>query len=327
MNRNGEHKKGIEISQELLKEAQQLNNPVLIIDATISLVEAMRRMGMLNESLELIQKAEQHIGAVTSLNTRDILERKAILKNFKGIIYWTTGLLSESLENFQNSLTIREELGDERDIAVCLNNIGNIHTYKGELDLALDVYKQALTIREKLGNIRDIGSSIGNIALLYQYKADFDKSLHYWMQGKKIFEQIGNTFFLANTLYYIINLYMEHDKVDQVSAYMSELQALKEKEDSKMIDLRYRMASALVYKSSNRLLHKFKAADIFEQISSEKIIEHDFTVSATLNLCDLLLLELRLSGNEKALDEVKELAKRLDAIAKMQNSSSLAAQT
>lgn len=326
LNKKGEPKTGLVLAQDMLKEAEKIGTPLLIVDATISAVEGMRRLGMQKECLEIIQKSEPILESMQSSQPTAYIEKKAVLKNLKGIVDWLVGELVEAGRSFQESLTMREKLGDQRDIAICLNNIGTIYTYTGDLDLALETHQKALDIRQKLGNPLDIGSSLGNIADVYGYKGNFNTALNYYLQGKEKFEEAGDKFFIANTLYMMITLLTDNNKSTDAIPYLDELKQINDAEENKLIDQRYRITNALILKASNRLIKKFKAADIFKEISEEDIVDHEITVQATLNLCDLLLVELRLSGNEETLIEVKDLTSKLTDIAKSQNSFALAIQ-
>ena len=326
LNKKGEPKKGLTIAQDMLKEAEKIHNSLLLVDATISAVEGMRRLGMQKECLDIIQKAEPILETLQNTYPAEYIEKKAVLKNLKGIVYWLGGELVDAGKSFRESLTMREKLGDQRDIAICLNNIGTINTYTGDLDLALETHQKALDIRQKLGNPLDIGSSLGNIADVYSYKGNFNTAQSYYLQAKKKFEEAGDKFFIANTLYMLITLLADNNKSTDALPYLDELKQINDAEENKLVDQRYRITYALVLKASNRLLKKFKAADIFKEISEEEIVDHEITVQATLNLCDLLLVELRLSGNEETLLEVKDLTAKLTDIAKSQNSYALAIQ-
>jgi hypothetical protein len=75
------------------------------------------------------------------------------------------------------------------------------------------------------------------------------------------------------------------------------------------------LSQALVLKRSSRLRDKIKAQELFEQVAGE---ETEFRISfdALLNLCDLLLLELRTSGEEDVFLEAKSFVQRFTTRAK-----------
>ena len=60
-----------------------------------------------------------------------------------------------------------KKIGDQRDVAMTLNNIGMIHESKGEYEPALELYNQSLRIKRQLGNQNQIATILNNIAQLH----------------------------------------------------------------------------------------------------------------------------------------------------------------
>ncbi|MFX0114053.1 MAG: ABC transporter substrate-binding protein [Candidatus Hodarchaeota archaeon] len=80
---------------------------------------------------------------------------------------------------------------------------------------------------------------------------------------------------------------------------------------------------AMRLKKSARIVEKAKAQEIFQQIAKEDIISPDLTIYAMLNLCDLLLDEVKAYGAESVLHEADKLAIHIDSIAREQDSPAL----
>jgi hypothetical protein len=64
-------------------------------------------------------------------------------------------------------------------------------------------------------------------------------------------------------------------------------------------------------KNSSRALNRGKAEEILKQILKEKDLRHDFSIILLLSLCELLLLDLKLTNNHEVLDEINSLISRL----------------
>jgi len=80
------------------------------------------------------------------------------------------------------------------------NTIGASYQVKGNYLKAIDFYQQSLKIREKLGDIRGVSSSLANIGSIYINIAEFEKALYYQLKSLKIFQQIGNKAGMASAL-------------------------------------------------------------------------------------------------------------------------------
>ncbi|MHA2315712.1 MAG: hypothetical protein ACXACF_10610, partial [Candidatus Hermodarchaeia archaeon] len=76
-----------------------------------------------------------------------------------------------------------------------------------------------------------------------------------------------------------------------------------------------------------RTRDKVKAGEILEQVVEEEIGDHSLTVTAMIHLCDLLISELKMTGEEVLFAEIKALTERLFKIAEQQASHSLLAET
>lgn len=81
-------------------------------------------------------------------------------------------------------------------------------------------------------------------------------------------------------------------------------------------------------KRGSSLREKSQVKAIYESIANEKVgvIAIDLYVIAIVNLCDLLLLELRMFENEDALEKVNKYLNNILKIAKKQHSNSLLVQ-
>ncbi|MCG3220734.1 MAG: hypothetical protein H7641_05080, partial [Candidatus Heimdallarchaeota archaeon] len=72
--------------------------------------------------------------------------------------------------------------------------------------------------------------------------------------------------------------------------------------------------------------NKTKAIVLFEQIIEEEIVDHSLTVKAMVNLCDMLIIELKQTAEIELLKEIKDLVQKLQEISKEQSSDSILAE-
>ncbi|MCG3218104.1 MAG: tetratricopeptide repeat protein [Candidatus Heimdallarchaeota archaeon] len=286
-----------------------------------------RKAGLLNNKglvyvykSELDQALEFH---EESLTIREELKNKQLIAqslNNIGFIYHKKGELNQALEYYEKGLPIFKE---KRLIAHSLNNIGIIYRLKGELGHALEYYEKSLVIREEAGNKQDIAYSLINIGVLHQELGALDMALNLLNQSLVIQKEIGNKLDVASLLFLLITVTIDLEEIKQARGYLTDLQLINEQEDNKLVNLSCRLAEALVLKTSKRRKNLVKAEEILEKIieeTEEEIIEHRLTIQALVNLSELLLEELRLTGEEEILEEVEEKVDKLLKIAKEQQS-------
>jgi tetratricopeptide (TPR) repeat protein/predicted amidohydrolase len=237
-----------------------------------------------------------------------------------GALLQKVGDLSKALECYHRSLEIYEELGISHGIALALNNLGSAYQTKGDLDVALKYHKRSLATRVKLGNKQDIALSLVNIGYIHWRKNDFGKALEHYQKSLEIYEDVGNDPYAAIVLYQLVLVSLDSDDQATADQYLRKFEQINKRVDNRVIDQRYRVARALALKKSKRTRERLKAEEILARVVSEEVVDHSLTVTAMIHLCDLLMLELKLTGEEEVLEKTKSLTQKLLDIAKEQSS-------
>ncbi|MFX1251632.1 MAG: tetratricopeptide repeat protein [Promethearchaeota archaeon] len=269
--------------------------------------------GDLNQALDYYQQ---------SLSLREELGHKqeiaASLNNI-GVVYGRKGELDQSLEYYQRSLVLREELGNKQHIAASLNNIGIIYSNKYEFDSALEYYKRSLALRKELGNKQEIAIALNNMGILYSQKSELDRALEHLGQSLTLFEEIGNDLYSSESLLALVIVALEKSSLELAQRYLERLQEINNQVEHKLINQNYRVAKALVLKTSTRMRNRAKSEELLEKVVEEEIINFELVITALLHLCELHLIELRLSGDPEVLSEIRARVNKLVDIAKEQH--------
>ncbi len=310
----GEFGSALEYLERSLKIFEDLENTSFIIKILNNIGYCQWQKGDFDQALDYYNR---------SLTISEELGFKqfsaALLLNI-GLIFKHKGEFDQALEYFKRSLKIFEELNNVPSIATCLNNIGIISQEKGELDEALKYYNKSLEKFEELENKQEIAASFNNIGALLEVRGDYVDAATYYMKGLLLFEEIGNNTDTSGVLYNLVRSSVHERAEDQANVYLQKLESINAMEENKLIDQRYRLAKALLLKMSTRVVSQAKAQEILKEIIDEEIIKHDLTVEAMLNLFEILLHELRTTGRQDVLTEVKQLSQDLLGIALSQNS-------
>ncbi|UCG02237.1 MAG: tetratricopeptide repeat protein [Candidatus Heimdallarchaeota archaeon] len=306
--------KSLEIYEEL-----KMEQPIIKLFNNIGLIYSYK--GELDKSLEYYQK---------SLDLSEKFENKQIsatlLLNI-GQIYLSKGELDFALDYNQRSLALYEELDSTYELAICLNNIGNIFESKGELVQALEVYTRSLNLFEKIQEKSGTALSMNNIGNVYRSRGEATEAISYYTKSLELLEEAGNNLEASSALLNLVLMTIYWEDVGEPQPYLQKLQEIDNKEENKAINQIYRLAKAIVLRKSARVVKQAEAQQIFQQIAEEEIIQHERTVDAMLNLCEMLLLELRTSGNEEVLKEITGILEKLQTIGENQHSYSLLVDT
>ncbi len=237
------------------------------------------------------------------------------------------GDLFNALEHTQQGQRIYEEIKNKKGIALALNNLGDVYQLKGDLNLALQYYQESFTIYEELGIKQDVAMSLANIGELYRNKRNPEWALRYYKRSLAMYEELKNDSSIATVLYELVLLALDSNESALAQEHLEKLKQIEERTENRIVKHRYLIANALLLKSHKRTRHKMKAEEILSKVVAEEVVDHALTVTAMIHLCDLLLFELKMTGEEEILDEVKNLTNKIFNIAEQQSSHSLLIET
>ena len=279
-----------------------------------------QRKGDFNNSLKYYK---EHI--VICKETGDKKGVAGTLNNI-GILYYCKGDYTEAFEYYALSLPLLEEIGNKQHIALCTNNIGLISQKQGDLDKALNYFEKALTNFEKIGNNANIALALNNLGRTYHQKGDLVQAQTYIERSLNLKEEIGDNAQICYALYSLVSVHIDKNNLDLAQDYLERLKKVDSGENM-TVNQYYRLAEAMILKKSSRSTNRAVAEELLRQISIEETDDHEVTISALLNLCDLLIEELRISGEQEVLTDVLQITEDLIIIAKNQLSHSLLAET
>ncbi|MFQ5980582.1 MAG: tetratricopeptide repeat protein [Candidatus Heimdallarchaeota archaeon] len=240
-----------------------------------------------------------------------------------GTIYHTKGELDRALDYSQQQLAIAEKLGNKRLLGNCFLAIGELYGFRGEIDRALEYLQQALAIGHELDNKRFIAYTLGSIGSIHWHKGALEQALAHFEEMLRYEEEQGLSISVGFSLSWLIVLSLDVGSREQAQQYLERLQHINEHEDHKGLSQAYRVAQALVLKTSPRIRDKVKAQELLQQLIEEEMIFFLYAELAMLNLCELLLDELKAYGEAAVLQEAKSLVDKLYALAQAQHSHSL----
>ena len=245
--------------------------------------------------------------------------------------YFFKGDLDSSLKYAESLKALAEKIKYRQQIGESYWLIGAIFKNKGELDRALSSYKQALAIAEDLNNNQVIPLLLNSIGLAYHEKGDFNRALENLEKSLGMIEEISkNNQLIIAILDSLFHLTLDMNDLEKAQRYLNRLKQIADQEKNQTnyhYHLLYSIDRAVYLKNSTRALNRGKAEEILKQLIEEGILETEFLKMALLNLCDLLLFELRATGEPEILDELQVYISQLFDTVKNSRSYSLLAET
>jgi len=156
----------------------------------------------------------------------------------KGNLYTNRYDFPKALEYFNESLKLREEIGDKSGISASLLSIGNTYYYQGDIQKAIDYYKKSLKLSEETGDKNNISRSLNNIGIMYADMDDIPKALEYYNKNLKVQEELGDKSSIIKTLNNIgITYSYQGDMPNALEYYSKCLKLSEELGDKKAISV------------------------------------------------------------------------------------------
>lgn len=242
------------------------------------------------------------------------------LYNSLGLTYYHLGDINKALEFFELALFYLQQVGNKQQIAYLLSNIGSVEQLRGNLDKALEAHLQCLEIFDKINSIQNIGAQLLFIGKTYMKMGEHKKALSFLNQALEYRKKTGNNSFIANGIYTLINYYTFVNDVDEAKKYLKELKQINDLEENPLIDQRTKIAEALILKLDKRSKNRVKAEELLEQVIDMELIDFSLYLDAMLNLCEVFVIEIKLTGNKEVLKDIRVLLEKLFVIAMQQQS-------
>jgi tetratricopeptide (TPR) repeat protein len=159
----------------------------------------------------------------------DNQEEKASILQATGIAYSSLNRPDDALRNFQDSLAIKQQIGDKRGAAASLNEIASIQDSEGKPEEALATYKQALAVRTEIGDQVGIGSTLIDTGSFYHDHGKPDEALDYFSRALQIERQLGDQSRQALCLNNIGSIKMDQGLYQDSLTYLEQAYELRQK--------------------------------------------------------------------------------------------------
>jgi tetratricopeptide (TPR) repeat protein len=295
------------------------------IEDSQGIAETLRHMGGVYWTTGELNLALEHLERSLSIskaigNSYDI----ARVLSHLGLVYQDRGELSYALECYEQSRKLFETIGNPLANAVCLTNIGRLYRDKGELGLALENLHQSLTVMRSIGDQERIATTLANIGSVYWKMGELNLAEEYLVNSLHVRESVGTDLYRSHHLFYLLRVALEQQNRSKAHSYLSQLEDLHERQPSdKLTHLHYRLGEALVLKTSRRFINKAQAQKILTEIVDDEMVIQYYGSLAQINLCELLLDELKAYGEVEVFEETKALVQKLYEQAQKEHSFSL----
>ena len=237
---------------------------------------------------------------------------------------WITGFNKEdfdlALDYLERALVLSREEDYKRQISWAYLIKGAIFSIRGEISQCIQLNNSGLSIAKKFNHILLISTFLNNLAEVYRMTGDLDRALECSIECIEIISNTGNLRSVA--IYYdnLIQILIEKGDLEQAGINLNKLEQIKNQFNDRNINEIYLFNKASILKESSRISNQGKAEEIFKQILQDSIIQWDIKMKTLLALSELLLSELKMTGDIEVLTELKSIITQLLNIAEISRS-------
>ncbi|MFX1517324.1 MAG: tetratricopeptide repeat protein [Promethearchaeota archaeon] len=289
---------------------KRLGEPIDILRPIYNIGNLRFIIGGYDQSLEILRHG---LGIAESYNQSWAIADMLVILAW---VFMKKGDVNMALEHAQRAHNLIERDGDPHDLLGVLNCLGWAYRAKGELDTSLEYLHRGLTLQEELGSQIAIGHLLNNIGHVYWLKNDLNKALDYHQRSLALREEIKVDMDIVESLSNLILVLVHQQNYDQARIYLERIQTLQKLHSEEYYRIISLYFEALLLKQSGRMKDKARAQKLFEDIIN---VEHDlfgFKYESMIQLCELLLLEIKSFGDSGALVEAKNLVHQLHSLSR-----------
>jgi len=250
-------------------------------------------------------------------STRDIAESLLGMSNIYRIL---ENDFDKAFYYTNQCLKIAEEIPYQRLIASSHFNLGFIYYLKGEFEKALTHYELALSYFEKTSNLNSSLGTLNNLAALYRAQGKLDKSLELLSKCIKLSEESKNNWSKVGYNVSMVEVLLDKGDIEKAKKYSERVKQIRDIEKTPYINRDYAYTEALILKKSPRIQNRARAENLLRSLIEDENTVFEIKIEGLIHLCDLLIDELKFTGEIEINEEIKPLINQLQILTEKSHS-------
>jgi len=238
--------------------------------------------------------------------------------------YSEQGQIISAIALFDKAYKTSEIVQNEAEMAAALNSAADMYRLTADIENTELFAKRSLKIREKIGNQEETAFSLSTLAWVVEQRQGFQTAIEIQrkvLNIRKASSSVDTKAYGVEQYYRLINLYCLLKQWEIAKLTFVEMEEYFEAiDETALVSLvLYPLIEQLVLLSQGLLLKhqpsfttKAKAQQILRQIVNGDIIYFELTITASLNLLDLLLEEYRTFEQKDVFKEITQIIEDLE---------------
>lgn len=241
--------------------------------------------------------------------------------SFKGEVYRKSGNFDKALEFNNLVIDIGKSSKKPNFIISGMVSIAFIYIDMGEYEMAKSYFNKAANLlKEHFGSVGKYLIFFTNYiqGVMARNEMDYDLSLQYFQISIK--NLVGGEHVKVPILFELILTVIDHkeSKKEEAMEYLDEIKKINEKYPDYRDNLDiYKLSKALILNKSTRIENKFEAKELFLDLE-KNTQKSKFQLMSLQGLIDILLYELKASGDSSILQDIKDEIEKIVLISSSQ---------
>ncbi len=308
----------VKLADKAYKESLGLGKNLLSLEFLLFKAFSLLCLGMSEQSDEIIKEVEKLFNSLTDIQPIEEKQIESYLALLKGWVYSQRGNYNKSINQFELSLSLREEIGDTDEIfpygirqELSLYGIAWVYMCNGDFDRALEYSKRGITIAEENGFISSKGNFLFIMANVHFIKGELDLSIMYAEQCLEIVKRLKNRFRAARTLNILgSNYQLKGDFNRSIKFYKESLELFKEF-NNKLIMANILNSLASCYRMKGELNNALnsieQATKIYKETSTLALVASNYQL-----LIQILIDMMEIERAQNTFREFEQLDSNID---------------
>ncbi|MHA2209632.1 MAG: tetratricopeptide repeat protein [Candidatus Thorarchaeota archaeon] len=247
-------------------------------------------------------------------------------------LYTSRGDFELAEKAYREYFTWTEKAGAKMHSALASNNLGEIYRARGDFEKALKCYERSMKYNKDIGRTKGQLIGLTNIGLVQYARGNLDEALILLEESLALAEKQKQAGLLGgyNITYdslFIISILIDKGIINEAHKRLERIRQIRDETKADYDQQTYQIAKALVLKSSMLPKDILKAKEYLTDVVDGSFFDIEISVFALLHLTELLVNELRITGNPDVLSSLETRLTRLHDIASEQGSTLLSIET
>lgn len=145
----------------------------------------------------------------------------ADLQNNQCLVLHARGQVQPALACYREALALYKQLGETKEEATALNNLGFASFSLGEPQPAEESYRRALAIRRAIGDRAGVAQALNNLAVLFRSLGEIDEALKAYGEAREILATLDDRRQEATTLNNLGVAYSAIGETERARGYLA----------------------------------------------------------------------------------------------------------